>query len=199
MPRPVLYFARHGQTAWNAERRLQGQLDIPLNELGRSQSSQCAGILRDLLLRDGHDFAALDYVASPLGRARETMELMRTGLGLEAAGYRTDARLMEMSFGRWEGYTFEELKQRESESLAARDLDRLGYVVPGGESYRQLAARVREWYDTIECDAVVAAHGGVCRALMSELGHESNDRGSTGEIGQGVIYVFSESGLARYE
>ncbi len=199
MPRPVLYFARHGQTAWNAERRLQGQLDIPLNDLGRAQSSRCAGILRDLLERDGRDFAGLDYVSSPLGRARETMELIRGGLGLEPAVYRTDPRLMEMSFGRWEGYTFEELKLREAESLAARELDRLGYVVPGGESYRQLAARVRAWYDGIERDTVVAAHGGVCRALMSELGDMPNETGSTGEIGQGVIYVFSEGGFARYE
>ena len=199
MPRSVVYFARHGQTDWNAQRRLQGQLDIPLNELGRTQSSQCAGILRDLLQRDGHDLAGFDYVSSPLGRARETMELVRTGLGLEPAGYRTDARLMEMSFGRWEGYTFEELKLREPESLAARELDRLGYVVPGGESYRQLAARVRAWYDGVERDTVVTAHGGVCRALMSEFGAVPNTTGSTGEIGQGVIYVFNEAGMARYE
>lgn len=199
MPRPILYFARHGQTDWNAERRLQGQRDIPLNELGRRQSGSCAGILRDLLERERCNLSELDYVSSPLGRARETMEIIRSGLGLEPGGYRTDSRLMEMSFGRWEGYTFEELKLRETESLAARDLDRLGFVVPGGESYRQLAARVRAWYDGIERDAVVAAHGGVCRALMSELGVMPNDTGSTGEIGQGVIYVFSEAGLARYE
>lgn len=196
---PVVYFARHGQTAWNAERRLQGQLDIPLNDLGRTQSTRCAEILRDLLQRDRLDCSGLDYVASPLGRARETMEIIRGGLGLEPKVYRTDPRLKEMSFGRWEGYTFEELKLREAESLAARDLDRLGYVVPGGESYRQLAARVRQWYDSVERDTVVAAHGGVCRALMSELGRAPNETGSTGEIGQGVIYVFNESGMARYE
>src|SRR5262245_39925712 len=195
---PVVYFARHGQTDWNAERRLQGQRNIPLNSLGRSQSVTCGGILRDLLLRDGRDCGALDYVASPLGRARETMELIRTGLGLDPGTYRTDVRLMEMSFGRWEGYTFEELKLREAESLAARDLDRPRYVVPGGESYRQLAARVRAWYDGIERDTVVAAHGGVCRALMSELGVGANESGSTGDIGQGVIYVFAGGALARY-
>ena len=196
---PGVYFARHGQTAWNAERRLQGQLDVPLNELGRAQSSRCAEILRELIQRDGLDHGGLDYVASPLSRARETMEIIRTGLGLDPAAYRTDPRLMEMSFGRWEGYTFEELKLREAESLAARDLDRLGYVVPGGESYRQLAARVRAWYDTIERDTVVAAHGGVCRALMSELGRVPNETGTTGEIGQGVIYVFTADRMSRHE
>ena len=53
MPRPTLYFVRHGETDWNAERRLQGQHDIPLNALGRTQASRCGEILRDLFARDG--------------------------------------------------------------------------------------------------------------------------------------------------
>ena len=81
MPRPILYFARHGETDWNLERRLQGQHDIPLNALGRVQASRCGEILRDLLARDGRPAARFDYVSSPLGRARETMELMRAELG----------------------------------------------------------------------------------------------------------------------
>src|SRR6266850_7725781 len=83
MSQPVLYFARHGETDWNAERRLQGQHDVPLNALGREQASRCGGILRDLLTRDGRPTDDFDYVSSPLGRARETMELMRFGLGLD--------------------------------------------------------------------------------------------------------------------
>ena len=89
-----------------ASSRLQGQHDIPLNALGRTQAARCGAILRDLLARDGRRGADFDYVSSPLGRARETMELMRAALGLEPAAYRTDARLMEMSFGRWEGFTY---------------------------------------------------------------------------------------------
>ena len=77
MPRPILYFVRHGETDWNRERRLQGQHDIPLNALGRVQASRCGELLRDLFARDGRPAANYDYVSSPLGRARETMELMR--------------------------------------------------------------------------------------------------------------------------
>ena len=138
MPRPIIYFARHGQTDWNAERRLQGQRDIPLNALGRIQAAQCGTILRDLFARDNLRAADLDYVSSPLGRARDTMELMRTGLGLPPNDYRIDPRLMEMSFGRWEGYTYEELQLREAQSLAAREKDKWGFVLPEGESYEQL-------------------------------------------------------------
>jgi probable phosphoglycerate mutase len=199
MRQPILYFVRHGQTDWNAERRLQGQRDIPLNALGRMQAAQCAAILRDLFERERRACGLLDYVSSPLGRARETMELMRAGLGLDPQAYRTDPRLMEMSFGRWEGLTFEELKAREPEALAARERDRWGHVLPDGESYEQLVVRVRAWYECIERDAVVASHGGVCRALIAHLGIASTQAAvSQPEIGQGVVYVFAEGRMARY-
>src|SRR5690242_15191380 len=103
MQRPIVYFARHGETDWNRERRLQGQHDIPLNALGRVQASRCGEVLGELLERDGRAAADYEYVSSPLGRARETMELMRAAMDLDPGRYRTGARLMEMSFGRWEG------------------------------------------------------------------------------------------------
>src|SRR6187402_3574572 len=125
MPRPTLYFIRHGETDWNRERRLQGQHDIPLNALGRVQASRCGEVLRGLLggVRPASEYP---YVSSPLSRARETMELMRAAMGLEPGAYQTDSRLMEMSFGRWEGFTFAELQAREAEGLAERERDKWG-------------------------------------------------------------------------
>ena len=64
-------------------------------------------------------------------------------------------------------------------------------MLPGGESYAQLQVRVRAWYESVERDTVVAAHGGVCRALIAHLGILPNDTASIGNIGQGVIYVFT--------
>lgn len=199
MARPVLFFARHGETDWNLERRLQGQHDIPLNDLGRQQASRCGLILRDLLARGGRSPDDYDYVSSPLGRARETMELIRSRLGLDPCRYRTDMRLMEMSFGRWEGDTFAELQTREAAALAARERDKWGFVLPGGESYAQLVVRVRGWYESVERDTVVSAHGGVCRALMAHLGLVRPEVASMGDIGQGVIYVFDGAGMTRHE
>jgi probable phosphoglycerate mutase len=199
MPRPTLYFIRHGETDWNLERRLQGQHDIPLNPLGRLQAARCGEILHDLLAVAGHPVTAFDYLSSPLGRARETMELMRLALGLDPGGYRTDARLMEMSFGRWEGFTFAELRSREAQALAARERDKWGFVLPGGESYALLERRVGAWYDELERDSVVAAHGGVCRVLMAHLGISAPEYASSGDIRQGVVYVFGGGGLSRHE
>jgi probable phosphoglycerate mutase len=199
MPRPILYFVRHGETDWNRERRLQGQHDIPLNALGRVQASRCGELLRELLERDGRPAAQYDYVSSPLGRARETMELMRAAMTLDPEAYRTDARLMEMSFGRWEGFTFAELQAREAEALAAREHDKWGFVLPGGESYAQLELRVGAWYESLERDSVVTAHGGVCRALIAHLDLAQPAAASTGDIGQGCVYVFDGNSMARHE
>ena len=137
MAPPVLYFARHGQTDWNAEERLQGQHDIPLNALGLTQATHAGEVLRDLLAREGQPAGALDYVSSPLGRARNTMELMRASLGLAPDDYRLDARLLELSFGRWEGLTFSDLQANEAAALAEREKDKWGFVLPGGESCAQ--------------------------------------------------------------
>ncbi len=80
---PFSIILRHGETDWNVEGRLQGQQDIPLNARGLTQASHCGDVLRDLFAETGTDAATLDYVSSPLGRARQTMELARTGHGAE--------------------------------------------------------------------------------------------------------------------
>ena len=93
MPPPVIYYVRHGLTDWNVQHRLQGRHDVPLNREGRAQAVRCAEILCDIFARDGCAAQELAYVSSPLGRARETMELMRATLGLALDGYHVDDRL----------------------------------------------------------------------------------------------------------
>src|SRR5262245_9476228 len=112
MPSPILYYIRHGETDWNRELRLQGRRDIPINATGRRQARHCGSVLRELIERDTIDPAELDFVASPLGRTRETMELVRAELAVDPAGYRVDAQLIEISFGEWEGFTMAELRAR---------------------------------------------------------------------------------------
>src|ERR1700761_2852217 len=108
MSRPAIYFIRHGQTEWNEQKRIQGGKDSPLTEVGRQQSIRAGHVLETILKRDGRSALALDFVASPLGRARQTMELVRGTMHLPLAGYRIDGRLRELSYGQWEGSTLAE-------------------------------------------------------------------------------------------
>ena len=158
----TLYFIRHGETDWNLAQRYQGQQDIPLNATGRIQA---AGNGRALAGKLGHVVGALDYVASPLIRARETMEIVRREMNLPAGDYRTDDRLREIHYGHWEGELWSELPTTDPQGFAAREADRWGWQPRGGESYRALSERVAGWLVELERDTVVVAHGGVMRVL----------------------------------
>jgi broad specificity phosphatase PhoE len=161
-PGVKLYYVRHGETDWNRDQRYQGQKDIPLNSTGRSQAVRNGRVLVGVL---GQAAAALDYVSSPLLRARETMQLMRAELGLPPLSYRTDDRLREIHYGHWEGELWNELPAKDPQGFAARDADKWGWRPSGGESYRDLSERVADWLGEVERDAVVTAHGGVMRVL----------------------------------
>jgi probable phosphoglycerate mutase len=198
MPRPTLYYVRHGLTDWNAEGRLQGRHDIPLNDRGRAQAVCCADILRDLFARDGRSPDDYGYVSSPLVRASETMDLLRATLGLEAGGYRTEPRLAEIAFGEWEGLTYRDVLVRDQDVVARREGNKWRFRAPGGETYEEVALRVGEWYASLETDTVVTAHGGTARALVAVLGVAPPDEAVHRSIDQGVVYVFAEKGLMRY-
>jgi probable phosphoglycerate mutase len=159
---PRLLFIRHGETDWNAVGRLQGQQDIALNELGRRQAAEAGRHLRRL----ARDPAALPWIVSPLERTRHTAELARRELGLPMAGYAMDDRIKELSFGRWEGMTWREVRKSEPVQAKARESDKWAFVPPGGESYAMLAERVRPWFESLDREAIVVSHGGVARALL---------------------------------
>jgi broad specificity phosphatase PhoE len=197
-PRPTVYYIRHGETDWNVAARLQGRHDVPLNARGRAQAAHCGEILRDLFARDGRDAAALDYVSSPLGRARQTMELARPVLGLEPVGYSIEPRLAEISFGDWEGFTISQLRNRDPQNTAAREHDKWHFVPPGGESYEMVSERMRDWYQSLCRDTVVTAHGGTARGLIAFLGIAKPAAAPLLDIAQGVVYVFAGETLTRY-
>ena len=195
---PVLYVIRHGETDFNVAQRLQGRFETTLNAQGRRQASECAGILRDLFERAGRSPGDLGYVSSPLRRARETMELIRSVLGLDSHNYEIDERLAEISYGEWEGHTLAEIHARDPHVLEDRDRQKWDFVPPGGESYRSVAKRVAAWYASVSCDSVITAHGGVVRALMANFHIVPAEKATHVDILQGVVYVFAGGTVARY-
>ena len=192
-PRFPLYLIRHGETDWNRQGRLQGSQDIPLNELGRAQAAEAA----KRLARLRPDFASLDYVASPMLRARETMSIIRDALSLGTEDVRLDPRLREITFGAWEGLTWPELTLQDCEGARARMRDKWNYVPPQGESYAMLAQRLAPWLDSLTQETVAVAHGGVARALMVlAAGHDPTEAADA-DIRQGQVLVF-QGGRMRW-
>lgn len=150
----TLALVRHGETAWNAERRIQGRSDVPLNETGRAQVRATAGLLE----ADEWDF----IVCSPLSRARESAEILAAELGLEVV--RQIPELVERHYGLAEGM------QDGDELRALR--------IPGGfleaETEDEVAARasvaLREIVNTSPgARVIVVAHGTLIRLALTAL------------------------------
>jgi probable phosphoglycerate mutase len=189
---PTLYLIRHGETDYNVEGRLQGQLDIPLNALGRKQAARNGATLAALYSQDGIVADDFDWVASPLTRARHTMEILRGEIGLDPDGYRPDPALKEISFGDWEGETLPEVKSRDPRGHAARKADKWRFVPPGGESYELLSARIRPWLFGLERDTVCVAHGGITRVVRGMLEGIPESEVPVLSIPQDRIYVWRD-------
>ncbi|WP_440638207.1 histidine phosphatase family protein [Bradyrhizobium sp. PUT101] len=195
---PTIYFLRHGETEWNALGRLQGTRDVPLNARGRAQAAQAASILADLFKREGRDRAALPYVSSPLGRARQTMELARAKLELPPSDYSLDDRLREIGYGTWEGLTLAESEASDPDVYARRLADKWTVAPAGGETYAAVQLRMLDWYESLLVDTVAVAHGGTCRALMVALGIETPASAAELFIEQGAVYVFRDGRLEKF-
>ncbi len=181
-----IYVIRHGQTDWNADGRMQGQRDIPLNSLGRAQANGNGVALKALL---GSSATAFDYVASPLSRTRETMQRVRGAMGLDPRGYTTDERLLEVCFGDWEGYTLEELARRFPERVAEREHSKWDFIPPGAEaeSYEILSWRVASWLSSVTRPTVCVCHGGVIRSLFRIVAGRGTEESAMTETPQDRI------------
>ncbi|MEL6967371.1 MAG: histidine phosphatase family protein [Pseudomonadota bacterium] len=173
-----MFLVRHGQTDWNAEHRLQGQQDIPLNAIGRDQAAKNGEKLRSLIT----DPSSYRFIASPMGRTRETMEIIREAMGLAAQSYETNPAFIEISFGDWEGHTLEELYHETPALVKGRKKDKWHFRPPAGESYADLAKRTVPAFEALEDRTILVSHGGTMRTLMHHLG-----AGSEQDMAQFVI------------
>jgi len=195
---PVLYVVRHGETDFNVAQRLQGRYETRLNARGRQQAKECGALLSQLFARDDRRADGFAYTSSPLQRARETMEILGAALDLAPRAYTTDERLMEISYGAWEGLTLAEIEARDPDALAQRERDKWDFEPPGGESYRAVAERVADWYAAVTSDTVVTAHGGVVRALIANFHLLPEEEAVHADIFHGIVYVFAGGRMARY-
>lgn len=162
---PELYFVRHGETDWNAEGRYQGSKDIPLNDIGRGQADLNGRMLARLLQRGGRSPSEFSWHVSPLGRTMETMARIRAAFSEPLPEAVPDKRLVEVSFGIYEGRLHTELAAGEMAIAGERNADFWYFRPPAGESYEDVAGRVMSFATTLTGPAIIVAHGGILRIL----------------------------------
>lgn len=173
----MIWLARHGETAYNAERRFQGQGPVPLSERGRRQARELAEQAA------GHGFASL--WSSPLPRARETADIVAQRLGLDVA---EDARLMETDAGDWTGRLFADVEAEAPDRFAAFVETDPGFGFPGGESFAQQRERVVAALADIRAraalPALVVCHRGSMRLALE---HARGERVTLEQIPNGAL------------
>jgi len=154
-----IWLARHGETDANAEGRVQGSIDEPLNERGREQAHELAREAATLGLRA--------LYTSQLRRARETAEIVGEEIGLEP---RVDERFAESWRGEWEGRLIADIKAEDPEGWRGSLAVEPGFRFPGGESLEEHAARVEAGLADVArgpLPALVVCHGGTIRRALA--------------------------------
>lgn len=196
-----LYFVRHGETDWNKVRRLQGQVDIPLNEFGRHLAVQTGKGL------SGIPFAVC--ISSPLSRARETGELILAGRDVPLV---TDERIIEMAFGEWEGGCC----SKEGWNLPEEfhhffDAPEKYRAPEGGEDFAAVKKRTGEFLEELyrredlkDKHVLITTHGAALCALLNNIkekplsdfwggGVHKNCAVTEVEVKEGVPRILSEN------
>ena len=159
-----LVVVRHGQTAWNAARRFQGQTDVPLDEHGRGQAQKLGVYLRRLEI--AHAFT------SDLSRARETAQAIVADRDLRLI---EEPRLREMRFGDWEGLDWNQIRERYPQLPETGWSEVRNYTPGGGETFDELNARIAEVLAEIrerlgnDQRALIVTHAGVLHSLLHVL------------------------------
>ncbi len=162
-----IYVIRHGETDWNAGRRIQGRSDIPLNERGRRLAEVTAEALKDI------DFGAA--YSSPLKRAMETAGIILRDRDIPIM---KDDRIMEMSFGIFEGEVMDGENPRLKGTGFMHFFSDPGHYIPpeGGESFGQVCRRTTEFLKELAANpelqdqnVLVSSHGAAIKGLLSSL------------------------------
>ncbi len=158
-----LLLVRHAESQGNAANIYQGHQDYPLSALGRSQAQRLAQRLESTPLEA--------LYSSDLSRARETVEPLQPGRDLEVV---SSPLWREITFGEWEGLTYEEVQARDGRFWRAFHSDPTQATPPGGENVADVQSRVREGLAQIqrahqEGNIAVVAHAGALRALLCHL------------------------------
>lgn len=190
----MILLARHGETQWNVERRMQGHMDSPLTERGRRQAQAVARLVRDLTRREA---GAWRLVSSPLGRAHATAAMIAeaTGLPLE-----TDDRLKEVTCGPWEGRLWDEVAAHHQLQVERK---RWIFEALGGESYESVEARVTSFLADLDPEpsrrVIAVSHGASGRVLRGVYARLTRDEVYELDIPQDAVHRLQNGQIDRFD
>jgi len=154
-----VFLVRHGETAWNAKGRFQGQLDSPLTPHGREQAAQNGKLLAVAVAGRG----AVAMHVSPLGRAQQTAAIIRAH-GTYASSV-DEPRIQEVTTGAWDGLTHADIEAGWPGLLDGATAFDWYFRAPDGETYEAAVTRVRFWLDAVDGSVVAVSHGLVGRLV----------------------------------
>jgi len=190
----MIILMRHGETFWNREGRIQGHTESDLTPLGERQARAMAGLVADLVRREGGGFR---LIASPIGRAQRTAAMVAeaTGLPIEL-----DPRLMEIGCGAWEGRLRSEIADIHPEVFKTREWF---FGAPGGETFEDVTARAADWLGSLPPEPerrVIAVSHGVWGRLARGV-YAGLDRQATldQDVPQDAVYRLRNGQIDRFD
>ena len=190
----MIWLVRHGQTAFNAEGRIQGAKDSALTALGEEQGRRLGELLGRIAPKDAR------LVASPLGRTQHTARLIREHGGFSSP-IETDPRLSEISLGEWDGMLKDDIRERVPDYDAGPNRWSWFFNAPGGDSWHSLNARLSSWLDdTRDTGPVIAiSHGVSGRLLRGLFASLPRDRTLMLDIPQDACFHLRDGGIERID
>jgi probable phosphoglycerate mutase len=182
-----ILLVRHGETEWNLQRRNQGRFDSPLTERGVAQAHAIGQLVGTL-----PNYATARIVASPLGRARRTAEIICQSLD-PALELSLDDRLRELSLGSWDGLTYGEIEICSPGIFDGEGRHDWCFRSPDGERYETFSARVGGWLsEWVDAPLVIViTHGMVSRVLRGLYANLSREVAHLLPVSQHKIFRLS--------
>ena len=187
---PVV-FVRHGETAWNLEARFQGSTNTQLAATGQEQARNNGQMINRLCLDGRLDKDDISIISSPLARAHETASIICDELGMKVP-LRSDDRIREISMGRWEGLTSQEVKDKYYEERKTRKLDPWQFAPEGGESCAHRLPEVQGFLKNLTPNTIVITHAGILRIVFHFLANLETKQASQLKVPHNGIFLWQK-------
>ncbi len=192
----IIYLLRHGETVFNTQGRYQGELDSSLTTDGIEQVRNISKLLKMYI----HDPNEWEIITSPLGRARQSTDIICETIGFDRKKVTIDNRLSEVSVGAWAGLTTKEIEDSWPELLKNTDSYNWYFNSPNGESYNSVVERVSEWLESIKNrpKIIAVSHGLTGRILRGVYSNLEKEHALKLEVSQNTFFKLSNQNIERF-